>query len=26
VIMGGMLHSLGFTQVMVIFEPPAPAG
>jgi hypothetical protein len=21
----GMLHSLGFTQVTVIFEPPAPA-
>ena len=23
--MAGMLHSLGFTQVTVIFEPPAPA-
>ena len=23
--MDGMLHSLGFTQVTVIFEPPAPA-
>ena len=24
--MDGMLHSLGFTQVTVIFEPPVPAG
>ena len=24
--MDGMLHSLGFTQVTVIFAPPAPAG